>query len=84
MSDIEGKVTRVGANERGQRTSFNRGNGFSGIEGKAARVAATECGQRRSFKKHCCNFCKRLFLKAAIEEESANTLYAQSNQKTVR
>ena len=23
MSDIEGKMTRVGASERGQRTSFN-------------------------------------------------------------
>src|SRR5262245_9302792 len=28
VSDIEGKVTRVGASERGQRTSFNRGKGF--------------------------------------------------------
>jgi hypothetical protein len=28
MSDIEGKVTRVGASEHGQRTSFNRGKGF--------------------------------------------------------
>src|SRR5213592_248681 len=29
MSDIEGKVTRVGASERGQRTSFNGANGRS-------------------------------------------------------
>jgi hypothetical protein len=26
MSDMEGKVTRVGASERGQRTSFNAAN----------------------------------------------------------
>jgi hypothetical protein len=26
MSDIECKVTRVGVSERGQRTSFKRGN----------------------------------------------------------
>jgi hypothetical protein len=39
MSDIEGKVTRAGASERGQRTSF---------------------------KIVCCNFCKGLFLKAAL------------------
>jgi hypothetical protein len=32
MSDIEGKVTRVGASERGQRTSFNGANGMSDIE----------------------------------------------------
>jgi len=39
MSDIEGKVTRAGASERGQRTSF---------------------------KIVCCNFCKGLFLEAAL------------------
>ena len=32
----------------------------------------------------CCNFCKPLFLKAAIEEKSPHSLYAQSNKKTVR
>ena len=36
MSDIEGKVTRVGASERGQRTSFDEADGISYIEGKAA------------------------------------------------
>jgi len=49
MSDIEGKVTRVGASECGQRASFNGANGMSEIEGKAAREAASECGQRASF-----------------------------------
>ena len=28
VNDMAGKVTRVGASERGQRTSFNRGKGF--------------------------------------------------------
>jgi hypothetical protein len=37
MSDIEGKVTRVGASERGQRTNFNGANGMSDMAGKAAR-----------------------------------------------
>jgi hypothetical protein len=32
ISDIEGKATRVGASERGQRTSFNRTEGISDIE----------------------------------------------------
>src|SRR5439155_2022083 len=32
ISDIEGKATRVGASERGQRTSFNGGDGISDIE----------------------------------------------------
>src|SRR5207247_3031949 len=64
MSDIEGKVTRVGASERGQRTSFNGANGMSDIEGKVTRVGASERGQRTSFKIVCCNFCKGLFLKA--------------------
>ena len=36
MSDIEGKMTRVGASERGQRASFNEADGISDIEGKAA------------------------------------------------
>jgi hypothetical protein len=40
MSDMEGKVTRVGASERGQRTSFNGANGMSDIEGKVTRVGA--------------------------------------------
>jgi hypothetical protein len=65
MSDIEGKVTRAGASERGQRTSFNGANGMSDIEGKVTRVGASESGQRTSFKIVCCNFCKRLFLRAA-------------------
>jgi len=50
MSDIEGKVTRVGASERGQRTSFNGANGMGDIEGKVTRVGASERGQRMSFK----------------------------------
>ena len=29
MSDIEGKVTRVGTSEHGQRTSFNGANGMN-------------------------------------------------------
>jgi hypothetical protein len=29
IGDIEGKVTRVGASERGQRTSFNEANGMN-------------------------------------------------------
>jgi len=37
MSDIEGKVTRVGASERGQRTSFNGANGMSDMAGGQAR-----------------------------------------------
>jgi hypothetical protein len=65
MSDIEGKVTRVGASERGQRTSLNGANGISEIEGKVTRAGASERGQRTSFKIGCCNFCKGLFLKAA-------------------
>ena len=32
ISDIEGKATRVGASERGQRTSFNGADGISDIE----------------------------------------------------
>ena len=42
MSDIEGKVTRVGASERGKRASFNGANGMSDIEGKVTRVGASE------------------------------------------
>jgi len=37
ISDIEGKATRVGASERGQRASFNGADGISDIEGKATR-----------------------------------------------
>jgi hypothetical protein len=37
MSDIEGKVTREGASERGQRTSFNGADGISDIEHVAIR-----------------------------------------------
>jgi hypothetical protein len=36
ISDIEGKATRVGASERGQRMSFNGAEGISDIEGKVA------------------------------------------------
>ena len=50
MSDMEGKVTRVGASERGQRTSFNGAAGMSDIEGEVTRVGASERGQRMSFK----------------------------------
>jgi hypothetical protein len=70
---MEGKVTRVGASERGQRTSFNGANGMSDIEGKVTRVGASERGQRTSFKIGCCNFCKRLFLKAACRWVDKNT-----------
>src|SRR4029450_8849453 len=52
ISDIEGKVTRVGASERGQRTSFNgaagtrathlrRGYVVAGIDGQTARSNRT-------------------------------------------
>ena len=51
MSKIEGKVTRVGASERGQRASFNPTKGIAEIEGKATRVGASECGQRVSFNR---------------------------------
>ena len=37
ISDIEGKVTRVGASERGQRMSFNGATGVSDMAGEAAR-----------------------------------------------
>ena len=47
ISDIEGKVTRVGASERGQRTSFNGADGISDIEGKVARVATSKLGNER-------------------------------------
>jgi hypothetical protein len=50
MSDTEGKVTRVGASEPGQRTSFNGANGMSDIEGKAATVAARKCGVTLEFQ----------------------------------
>jgi hypothetical protein len=46
---MEGKVTRVGASERGQRASFNGADGISDIEGKVTRVGASERGQRASF-----------------------------------
>ena len=39
MNDIEGKVTRVGASERGQRTSFNAANGMSDMaSGQGSRL----------------------------------------------
>jgi len=43
-------MTRVGASECGQQTSFNGAEGFSDIEGKVTRVGASERGQRMSFK----------------------------------
>src|SRR4029077_4305108 len=53
ISDIEGKATRVGASERGQRMSFNGADGISDIEGKATREGASERGQRMSFNGAC-------------------------------
>jgi hypothetical protein len=47
MSDMEGKVTRVGASERGQRASFNGANGMSDMEGKVTRVGVSEPGGER-------------------------------------
>jgi hypothetical protein len=47
ISDIEGKATRVGASERGQRASFNGADGMSNIEGKVARVATSKLGNER-------------------------------------
>src|SRR6266404_2090638 len=47
MSDIEGKATRVGASERGQRTSFNGANGMSDMHGKATRAVESEAGAER-------------------------------------
>src|SRR5262245_8752031 len=59
-SDIEGKVTRVGASERGQQTSFNgalgkvthlrQGYSAPSIEGKAAMGSGERAGKRGSFK----------------------------------
>jgi hypothetical protein len=46
---------------------------MSDIEGKATRAGASERGQRTSFKIVCCNFCKRLFLKAAWRWIDRNT-----------
>jgi hypothetical protein len=59
MSDMEGKMTRVGASEwsrgdasdiDGQTDRSNGAFGKSDIEGKAAKVAARERGKRTSFK----------------------------------
>jgi hypothetical protein len=47
ISDIEGKATRVGASECGQRTSFNGADGISDIEGKVARAATSKLGNER-------------------------------------
>src|SRR5207249_11961509 len=73
MSDIEGKVTRAGASERGQRRSFKIGccNFCKGLFLKA--------GWRWVDR----NYGKEKASLSAIEEESVNTLYAQSNQKAV-
>ena len=43
------------------------------IEGKVTRVGASERGQRTSFKIVCCNFSKRLFLKAGWRWVDRNT-----------
>src|SRR6187551_3554913 len=50
ISDIEGKVARVGDERVGKRASFNGAEGIGDIEGKATRVGASERGQRMSFK----------------------------------
>jgi hypothetical protein len=47
VSDIEGKVTRVGTSECGQRASFNRAGGTGNIGGKVARVATSKLGNER-------------------------------------
>ncbi|HEY5445851.1 MAG TPA: hypothetical protein VIJ87_15560, partial [Pyrinomonadaceae bacterium] len=44
----------------------NGANWMSDIEGKMTRAGASERGQRTSFKIVCCNFCKGLFLEAAL------------------
>jgi hypothetical protein len=46
---------------------LHRLNGANGMsdKGKVTRVGASERRERASFKIGCCNFCKRLFLKAA-------------------
>ena len=52
MSDIEGKVTRVGASERGQRTSFKRVccNFCKGLFLKAAcRWVDTNTGKKKLY-----------------------------------
>ena len=55
-------MTREGASERGQRTSFNGADGISNIEGKVARVSASKFGKRASFK-----FNIRAFHDAVLE-----------------
>src|SRR6266700_311603 len=65
ISDIEGKATRVGASERGQRTSFNGADGISDIEGKVARVATSKLGNERVSK-----FNIRAFHDAVLELSS--------------
>jgi hypothetical protein len=42
ISDIEGKVARVGDERVGKRASFNGAEGISDIEGKSTRVGASE------------------------------------------
>jgi hypothetical protein len=59
ISDIEGKATRVGASERGQRTSFNGADGISDPPSPRLRRAKhrrksregsdEQVGQRASF-----------------------------------
>src|SRR6266536_3064173 len=67
MSDMEGKVTRVGASERGQRTSLKI-------------VCCNFC--KGLFLKAGWRWVDRNYEKkapgSAIEEELVNTLYAQS------
>ena len=47
MSDMEGKVTRVGASERGQRTSFKTPNYSRGyLLAKAFGVSAANSGEK--------------------------------------
>src|SRR5215468_10997871 len=79
MSDIEGKVTRVGASERGQRTSFNGANGMSDIEGKVTRVGASERGQRTSFNfAHLSGFWQSFWKRGSLRSGSQSGLIRRS------
>ena len=73
MSDMEGKVTRVGASERGQRRSFKI------VCCNFCKGLFLTAGWRWVDR----NYGKEKASRSAIEEESVNTLYAQSNQKVV-
>ncbi|MDX6577118.1 MAG: hypothetical protein QOE96_3071 [Blastocatellia bacterium] len=47
MSDMAGKAARVGASERGQRTSFNGANGLSDTEGNSEQCASFKSESRK-------------------------------------